>query len=134
MAVIDASVYVALMNVHEAAHESCWGWFDLAARLDEPIRAPVVLLAEVSAALSRGVGNPALAQRVVRQLLLTPTIELYPVTVGLAERAAGIAADCRIRGCDAVYVALAEQTGDVLVTLARQQLERGGTVVVTRRP
>ena len=29
----------------------------------EPVRAPAVLLAEVSAALSRGVGNPALAHQ-----------------------------------------------------------------------
>ena len=134
MAVIDASVYVALMNAHEAAHESSWAWFEDAARLEEPIRAPVVLLAEVSAALSRGVGNPALAHQVVRQLLRTQTIELYPVTVELAERAAGIAADCGIRGYDAVYVALAEQTHDELVTLDRRQLERGCAVVATRRP
>jgi len=56
------------------------------------------------------------------------------VTVELAERAAGIAADCGIRGCDAVYVALSQEAGDELVTLDRQQLERGRTVAVTRKP
>ena len=124
MAVIDASVYVALMNAHEAAHDSSWAWFEQAKRSQNPIRAPVILLAEVAAALSRGIGNPVLAHRVVQQLLGTQTIELLPVTVELAERAASIAADCAIRGCDAVYVALAEQTRDMLVTLDRQQLER----------
>ena len=134
MAVIDASVYVALVNAHEADHDRCWAWFEGAARSGEPIRAPVVLLVEVSAALSRGVGNPSLAYQIVQQLLRAPTIELVPVTVELAERAAGIAADCQIRGCDALYVALAEQAGDELVTLDRQQLERGRAVVVARRP
>jgi len=33
-----------------------------------------------------------------------------------------------------VYLALAEQTGDVLVTLDRQQLERGANLVPTRPP
>jgi predicted nucleic acid-binding protein len=134
MAVVDASVYVALVNAHEPDHDRCLAWFEDAARSGEPILAPVVLLAEVSAALSRGVGSPALAHRVVRQMLRSPSIELVSVTVELAERAAGIAADRRIRGGDALYVALAELAGDELVTLDRQQLERGRAVVVTRRP
>jgi predicted nucleic acid-binding protein len=134
MAVIDASVYVALMNAHEAAHDVCWAWFERARRLGKPLRAPVLLLAEVAAALSRGVSDPLLAHQVVQQLVQTQTVELYPMTVELAEQAAGIAADCGIRGCDAVYVALAEQTRDGLVTLDRQQLERGRAVVAARRP
>ena len=134
MAVIDASVYVALMNAHEPAHESSWAWLEQAKRAGEPVRAPAILLSEVSAALSRGVGDPALAHQAVEQLLRTRTVDLYPVTVELAERAARIAADCGIRGCDAVYVALAEETGEVLVTLDEQQLERGRAVVPAREP
>ena len=134
MAVIDASVYVALMNAHEAAHQSCWAWFERAQRDQTPVRAPAVLMAEVSAALSRGMGNPLLAHRIVKQLLLTQAIELFPVTVELAERAAGLAADCGIRGCDAIYVALAAHTREELVTLDRQQLERGRAVIATHEP
>ena len=134
MAVIDASVYVALVNAHEAAHASSWAWFGQANFAGEPMYAPVILLAEVAAALGRGAGDPALAHRVVQQLLHSRVIELALVTTTMAERAAAIAADYRIRGCDAIYVALAEQLGDELVTLDRQQLERGRAVVVTREP
>ena len=52
----------------------------------------------------------------------------------LAEQAAAIAAEHRIRGCDALYVALADMLSEPLVTLDRQQLERGAAVVTTRRP
>ena len=107
MAVIDASVYVALINAHESAHASSWVWFEQAQATREPVVAPVILLAEVAAALSRGVGDPALAHRVVQQLLRSKVIELVPVTTAMAERSAAIAADHRIRGCDAIYVALA---------------------------
>ena len=134
MAVIDASVYVALMNAHEAAHAQSWAWFEQAQRAGEAIRAPAILLAEVAAAYSRGIGDPALADQVVRQLLCTQMVELIPVTVGLAERAAGIAAACAIRGCDAVYVALAKEAAEPLITLDRQQLERGRAVVETSEP
>jgi predicted nucleic acid-binding protein len=57
-----------------------------------------------------------------------------PVSEALAARAAKIAARQKIRGCDAVYVALAEQPEMELVTLDRQQLERGVEVVATRSP
>ena len=134
MAVIDASVYVALVNVHENEHASSWMWFEQALRSSEPVIAPTILLAEIAAALSRGTGDSALAHQIVQQLSKSRTIELVPVTEGLAARAATIAADYRIRGCDAVYVALAEEQEDTLVTLDRQQLEQGSAVAVTRHP
>ncbi len=134
MAVIDASVYVALINTHASEHSSSWAWFEQAKSAQEPVVAPAILLAEVSAALSHGAADPALAHQVVQQLLRSNVIELIPVTTALAERAATIAADHRVRGCDAIYIALAEQLSDHLVTLDQQQLERGAAFVTVCTP
>jgi predicted nucleic acid-binding protein len=134
MPTIDASVYVALINTHEADHASSWAWFQEAQAAREPILAPVILLAEVASAISRGIGDSALAHRVVEQLQHSKVIELVPVIPAIAERAAAIAADYQVRGCDAIYLALAEQMDDALVTLDRQQLERGAQVVTTFKP
>ena len=134
MAVIDASVYVALINAQERNHASSWAWFERAQAAQESVVAPVVVLTEVAAALSRGTANPRLVLRVVKQLRHSGAVELVPVTLSLGERAGLIAADHRIRGCDAVYIALALQSGDCLVTLDQQQLERGASVVTTREP
>jgi len=134
MAVIDASVYIALVNAHESEHSSSWAWFEQVRATDESVVAPVILLAEVAAALSRGMGDPTLAHRVVQQLARTEVIELIPITMTMAEQAAEIAAEHRIRGCDAVYVALANQLSATLVTLDRQQLERGAALVTVRVP
>jgi predicted nucleic acid-binding protein len=134
MAVIDASVYIALVNAHEREHASSWAWFEQTREAGKSIVAPVVLLPEVAAALSRGIGDPTLAHRVVRQLTQSELIQLIPVTTVMAEQAASVAAEHRIRGCDAVYIALADQLDDVLVTLDRQQLERGAAVVAVREP
>ena len=68
-------------------------------------------MAEVSAALGRGVGDKVLAHRVVQKLKGLQVIELSPVTLAIAEQAAIVAADHRIRGCDAVYIALPDQRG-----------------------
>ena len=140
MAVVDASVYVALVyrcskflvgqsalvNAGEKEHATSWAWFEKSRAANEPVLAPVILLAEVAAAISRGVGEVSLARRVVERLNDAGVIELVPVTLMLAERAAMIAADYRIRGCDAIYVAV--------VTLDRQQLERAAAIVEVGRP
>lgn len=134
MAVIDASVYVALINPHEEAHEECWAWLRDAYPAGEPIAAPAILVAEVAAAISRGASDVTLAHRAAQQILSGNVVELVPVTASLTRRAAGIAAEHRIRGADACYVALAVRLEQELVTLDRQQLERGAAVVDTRRP
>lgn len=134
MAVIDASVYIALINAHESSHLNSWVWFQQAQAAGESFTAPVILLPEIAAGLSRGIGNPALAHQAVQQLFQAQLIDLIPITPTLAERAAVIAADHQVRGCDAIYVALAEQLNDYLVTLDQQQFERGSMIVTTRKP
>jgi len=134
MAVIDASVYIALINAKEVEHTSSWAWFEQATKEQQTIAAPVILLAEVAAALSHGVGDLSLAHRVVRQLNRSRVIELVPVTNALAEQAAVIAGAYRIRGCDAIYIALASQLEDCLITLDQQQLERAAAIVDICKP
>jgi predicted nucleic acid-binding protein len=79
-------------------------------------------------------GNTNQAHQVIRQLSRSTSIRLYPVTMGLAEQAAVIAADHRLRGCDAIYVALAKQLGEMLITLDKQQLQRGTAVIPISQP
>ena len=134
MAIVDASVYVALIRPQEEAHAECWTWLREVHAAGEEITAPAILVAEVGAAIGRGVGDPELARRAIQQILDGNVVELVPLTLSLAARAGAIAIDHRIRGADAVYVALAERCHDELITLDRQQLERGAAVVTTRRP
>ncbi|MCA9964497.1 MAG: type II toxin-antitoxin system VapC family toxin [Anaerolineales bacterium] len=134
MAIIDASVYVALMNEQEKAHAACWRWFEQAVEQKQILSSPAILVAEVGAALSRGTADTSFARQVVEQLHHSVTIQLLAITPSLAFRAGIIAADYKIRGCDAIYVTLAEQLGRPLVTLDKQQLERGSRVVTTMSP
>ena len=134
MAVLDASVYVALVNKNEAHHERSWAWFQQVQSAQEPITAPVILLAEVASALSRGTDNPQLTQQVIQHLFSTNIITLIPITITLGQQAAQIAADHKIRGCDAIYVALAQQLDDYLITLDNQQYTRSASIIDTRRP
>ncbi len=134
MAVIDASVYVAALHRDESAHAACRTWLARAATEGQLLSAPAILPAEVVAAIRRRVGNPRRALQVTDQLFSSGLIALHPVTVLLAERAAHLAAEHGLRGCDAVYVALAEQLNEHLVTLDAEQLARAAAIVTTERP
>jgi predicted nucleic acid-binding protein len=50
----------------------------------------------------------------VQQLARSEVIDLIPITMTITEQAAKIAAQHRIRGCHAAYVALADQLSDTL--------------------
>ena len=134
MPVVDASVCVALFKADEPGHEASRRWLKTAGEGEEPVFAPVILLAEVASALGRGLEDEALARQVVSLLRTKRLMELFPVTEALAARASEIAAEQRIRGCDSIYLALAKQLQMELVTLDQQQLERGAGVVMTRTP
>jgi predicted nucleic acid-binding protein len=111
MAVIDTSVYVAIVKATEASHQISRTWFQEAKRNGEQISAPVIFLAEVAAAIGRGQKDTALAKRVVQTIIDQKFIDLFPISFTMAERAAIIAAEQRIQGADALYVALAEHLG-----------------------
>lgn len=134
MPVLDASVCVSLFRADDPGHLASLRWLEEALRGDELIVSPVILLAELAAALGRGLGDAELPCRVVELLRTRQIIDLLPVSEALAARAAEIAARQKVRGCDAIYLALAEQLEMDLVTLDRQQLERGAEVVATRNP
>lgn len=134
MPVIDASVYVTMLDINDPKQADCKAWFTATAIADEPIIAPSLILSEVAAAISRGRNDAQLAKTVARTLETSAIVRLVAVTPHLAQRAAMIAADQRVRGADAIYLALAQQLDDVLVTLDQQQLLRGATVVKTRQP
>jgi len=57
-----------------------------------------------------------------------------PLDNDLAEAAAKIAAAHRLRGSDAVYVAVAQRFDAVLVTLDAEQARRAEAVVPVRSP
>ena len=134
MSVVDASVFVASVIRDEKYHAEAVAWLNRALAETATLDVPAIVLSEVAAAISRGQDDDELAKRTLNLLLSTDLIQIFAVTPELARRAAEIGLEQRIRGCDAVYVALAEQLGTELVSLDQQQLERATAVIPTRHP
>jgi predicted nucleic acid-binding protein len=124
MTVLDASVQVALLNGDDAHHRWAMAWKERSLTAGEAHSAPWILVAEVAAAIRRGQGDAARAKEAARHIIHGGQLQLVAVVAELATEAAAIASDQGIRGCDAVYVALAAALGEPLVTLDRRQAER----------
>jgi predicted nucleic acid-binding protein len=134
MYVIDASVHVADARPQERWHAEARAFLGRAQQGEWTVYVPMIALAEIAAAISRGARQPVLARRLIAALRRVPHFEFVAVDEPLGQLAAELAADHQIRGCDAVYVALARQRGVTLITLDRQQRERVPSDVTARTP
>lgn len=134
MSVADASVFVAYYYPQDIFHATSRAWLQQHLGAGERIVAPLLILGEVAGALARQTGDPQIAHAAVQQIHALPGLDLVPLNEELADLAAQLAADLRLRGADACYVAVAVAQRLSLVTWDREQLERGSGVITTRRP
>lgn len=134
MYTIDASVHVSALNPTEAGSADSQAFLAQVQRQRVPLFCPTLLLVEVAAAIACVLDDIGRAVALAMELRGWPNQILVSLDEPLADRAADLAATARLRGADAVYAAVAQQYGTVLVTLDRQQLERLPPVVKTARP
>ncbi|HYU20382.1 MAG TPA: PIN domain-containing protein [Chloroflexota bacterium] len=134
MIVVDASVWASRFIPQDLHHVASREWLLQYMAGGNLVIGPALLPAEVAGAIARRTGAPADGHRAVARLLQLSTLRLLPIDRLLAEAAAHLAADLTLRGADAVYVATAHRLTVPLVTWDREQRERGGRLVTTRRP
>jgi predicted nucleic acid-binding protein len=134
MFVIDASVYVSRLRREEAHHAESARLFEVVAARSVSVLCPEILLPEVAAALARGLDDTEYAYRPAIHLRVLPGHRFVALDQALSGLAARLAAECRLRGCDAIYAALARREGIPLVTWDEQQRERAVPAVETLTP
>jgi predicted nucleic acid-binding protein len=132
--VVDASVWISRLVTTDPHHAASARWLAETTATDGLLAAPALVLPEVAGPIARLTGSSRLARRAVSRILRIRGLRIVAIDQELAHGAAPLAADLRLRGADAVYVALASRLRVPLVTLDREQLERGGGVVDVRRP
>lgn len=131
---IDANVFVASARADEPEHLTSLDFLTALQAQGAAVFCPSLVMAESSAAISRRTGDPIAAMALVLLIKNFAGMKLEAVSVQLAERAAQIAADHRLLGADAIYVAMAEEFVTTLVTLDNTMLQRGSAVVTTITP
>ncbi|MDQ2692764.1 MAG: type II toxin-antitoxin system VapC family toxin [Chloroflexota bacterium] len=131
---IDASVFISAFTPTEPAHQACKSFMRGIREQSIAIIVPMLVLPEISAAISRGQGKPELGKAFAQELSKLPNMTLIDVDESVANLAVDIAANNRLRGSDAVYAAVALRFGTELITLDKEQLDRLPKAVSVRSP
>jgi predicted nucleic acid-binding protein len=131
---IDASVFVSAFTPTEPAHQASKAFMLGVREHSIPIIVPVLVLPEISAALSHGQGKPDLGLAFVQELRNFPNTTFIDVDETVANLAVDIAANNRLRGSDAIYAAVALRFATELITLDKEQLERLPKVLSVKAP
>lgn len=131
---IDASVLVSAFTPSEPAHQASKAFMFNVREQSIPIIVPILVLPEISAALSRGQGKSQLGKAFVQELRNFPNTTFIDVDSSIATLAVDIAANNRLRGSDAIYAAVSLRFGTELITLDKEQLERLPKVLPVRAP
>ncbi len=134
MYVVDASIWVSRFVPADAHHVASRAWLTGAVEAGSLLVAPALLLPELAAAIARRTGRADLASRAVELLARVSVARLVAVDREVAQEAARLAAGLRLRGADAVYVAVAAGLGMPLITWDREQLERASSRVRALTP
>lgn len=134
MFTIDASVHINALNPNESGSAVSQACLRQIIEARKPIFSPTLLLVEIAAAIARALDNQELAVELCEVIQALPGQIWVPLDEPLAKESAQLGAIARLRGADAVYAAVAQRFGTILVTLDRQQLERLDGVVVAMKP
>ena len=131
---IDSSVFVSAARPSEIGHAESTAFLAWVRNKRTRLFLPTLVMAEVAAALSRTGSDPGLAQQYALAVGQLPNTVMVALDEGLARQSAAIGAQHRLRGADAVYLASAALFAAELITLDREQLERGAAIVQTLTP
>ena len=134
MIVIDASVWMSFIVQQDVNYSATRPWLTKLLTTKAPMAAPILLLSEVGGAVSRRLGRADLGEKAINQLLSIPTLRLVNIDHALGIRASHIAANHRLRGADALYVAIAAQLNVPLVSWDNEHLNRVSGLITAYTP
>ena len=134
MYVVDASVWASYYIPDDIFYPISREWIRRQVEVLEVITAPAILLAEVGGAVSRRTGDSQQAFEALALMQRLPNFQVLEVDASLARFSADLAVDLRLRGADALYVALAQRLDIPLITWDREQLQRGIAAVTALTP
>ena len=132
MFTIDASVHINAVNPTEEGSADSQAFLERLREQPRSVFSPTLLLVEVAASVARAKNDANRGVAIARAIRGIPGQVWAPLDDALAEEAAQLGVEYRLRGADAwraatsraVYAAVARRYGATLVTRDRQQLER----------
>ncbi len=132
--VIDTSVWVSWFLNTDSNHATAVAWLNKHLQYGGSLLSPIMLVIETASGVARVTNQVALGSYAASQLYTIPFLQLFPMNQDLVNETVAIAAQYKLRGADAVFVALAKIKSVPLVSFDREQLTRSTSVITTVRP
>lgn len=134
MYTIDASVWVNAFDQREPGHQISHQFLEVLHHQSLPIILPNLVLVEVAGAISRTRQDQLQAESFVEALGRLPHVTVRILDEACALHAFTLAAQHGLRGADAVYGAVARETGSILVSLDKEHLTKLGKIMPVVTP
>ena len=131
---IDTSVWASSILPNDSNHITALNWIIQYTANGGYLVAPTLLVVEIAAAVARATGNAQMGHNAIKHLYAYNPMLLLSIDQSLVNEAADIAAGFRLRGSDALFVALARQLSIPLVSFDNEQLTRPTSIITTIRP
>ncbi len=131
---VDASVFVNAFNPYEDGHAESFAILAAIQDGGDPVIVPTLLLPEIASAVARASGDNVGAIQYANATAALPHLTLVSLTSTMARLAAELAATYRLRGADAVYLAVARRYGTTVVSRDEEQRSRGAAIVTCQPP
>jgi predicted nucleic acid-binding protein len=131
---IDASVFVNAFNPHEEGHAESLQILAAIQERGDPVIVPTLLVPEIASAVARACDDGADALQYANATAALPHLTVVALTPAMARQAAELAATHRLRGADAVYLAVARRYGTTLVSRDDEQRMRGSAITTCQTP
>lgn len=122
--IVDASVWVASVLKEDAHHEVSLAFMHRFVKERQIATVPLLVWAEIAGAVARRTGDTDRGLKVTGLITGQIWVRGVPLDVSLSSESMRLAAMLRLRGADAVYVALAATYREPLITLDAEMLER----------
>lgn len=127
-------MFVNAFNAHERGHGESLQILATIQQRGDPVIVPTLLVAEIASAVARVTDDRAGALQYASATAALPNLTLVALTAALARQAAELAATHRLRGADAVYLAVARRYATSLISRDEEQLRRGSRVAACLTP
>jgi predicted nucleic acid-binding protein len=131
---LDANVFVAAKIRSEPDHDAARRVISIAVEQGLRLHLPWLTVVEASVAIGRRLGDADPAARLAAELADMPGASFHPLDRSLALLAAALGAECRLRGADAVYAAVARRHGTCLITCDDELRRRTVGVIEAQTP
>ena len=132
--IVDASVWVANVINEDAHHEVSLAFMHRFIMERQIATVPLLVWAEIAGAVARRTGDADRGMKVAGLIAAQVWVMGVPLDASQASASMRLAATLRLRGADAVYVALAATYREPLITLDSEMLERARGVAEVLTP